>query len=469
MHLGVILLLAGCSSNPWLGAEIKHEGPKPDARVLLEQCVNAQGGLDAVARIDSAMHSGTIGIPELGWTGTFTIWQRQPRMVVQEFEINGVGQFIAGTNGQAGWNISKQNGAKLMSQVELEHFLKMNEIGASTNIAKGCDGAVVTRMVAFAGQATWEVAMSCPEGKRTAWINVANSLPVGIALAPVAANEIQPMVSYLDDWFDFQGLRIPRFVASRSGWITIETRTMVSSGAAVDVERFAPPEAIRSSAGLPPSVGPVAPNAEARDSAADATATYLGTGFFVAPDGFIVTADHVIGSGRDVLVIDANGERRQASVIRRAPAIDIAVLKVDGESPNFVSFADSSELALGQSAFTIGFPLPGEFGTSPKYTDGSVSSTSGPQDHAEMFQVSIPIQEGNSGGPIVDLQGRVLGVVSFGIRRVMVENVSWGVKASMVAALLMPAERAEQKPAPTREAAIQRVTRSVCRVVSRAN
>lgn len=463
-----IAICAGCSANPWLGAEIKHEGSLPDAAVLIDQCIRAQGGSEAPANIQSAMHSGTVAVPQLGLSGTFTIWQRNSSMVLLEGEINGLGRFQSGTNGSIGWNIAQQTGVKLMSPVELDHFLLTNQIGASTNIAKGCDGATVTRMVFFAGQPTWEVTLACPEGRRTIWISTASSLPIGFAITPVAQNTVLPMVGYMDDWKDFEGLRMPRYVATRSGWFTVELRTMFSSAVPIGEGRFEPPAAVCALAGLPP---PTPPNSQARAGTGTSSGSRViggqGTGFFVNDKGVLITADHVIDDAATIKVIDANGNEWSAKVLQRASSIDLAVLQIDGVPPGAIAFADSSQLGLGQPIFTVGFPLANELGNSPKYTDGTVSSTKGPADDAQAFQISIPVQHGNSGGPIADQLGRVVGVVSFGLRGTSVENVSWGVKGNLASALLSPADQQTQDDAGSREEAIQRVTRAVCRIETR--
>lgn len=459
---------AGCSANPWLGNEIKHEGPPPDASALIQSSLDAQGGKAAFDRVECAMHSGTIGIPQLGWSGTFTIWQKKPRMVLQEAEINGVGQFTSGTDGQAGWNISKQAGVKLMSQVELDHFVKTSGIGATIAIADGCDGAVVTRLVTFAGQAAWEVMLDCPEGRRTAWFNAATSLPIGFAITPIASNEAIPMVVYMDDWTDFEGLRIPRYVASRSSGITLEMRKMVSSSEVIGDDRFAPPPSVYALKGAPPPATPASQQVQASPlPVARSAPTPLGTGFFVNSKGLVVTADHVVGGASDLVVIDADGKEWKAKVLQRSPSVDVAVLQIDGAPPGWISFDDSSRLALGQQVFTVGFPLSSRLGVSPKYTEGTVSSTSGPSDYADAFQISVPIQPGNSGGPIADFRGRVLGIVRAGLRGSLAENVGWGVKGNLAAALLPAASIEEQAAATDREDAILRVTRAVCRIENR--
>jgi S1-C subfamily serine protease len=463
--VAVLAWCTGCSANPWLGAEIKREGPAPDAAALIQASIDAQGGQAAFDRVSCAMHSGAIGIPQLGWSGTFTVWQKKPRMVLQEAEINGVGQFITGTDGQLGWNISSNAGVKLMSQVELDHFVKTSGIGVTRGIADGCEGAVVTRLVSFAGQAAWEVALNCPEGRRTAWINAATNLPVGFAIAPVASNSVIPMVVYMDDWMDFEGLRLPRYVASRSSGITIEMRKMVSSTAAIGDERFAPPPAVCSIAGIPlPALQSPKQSAASPTIVARSASVPLGTGFFVNGKGLVVTSDHVIDGASEVVVIDSIGKSWEAKVLQRAPAVDIAVLKIDGTPPGSIAFADSSQVALGQQVFTIGFPMSSQLGVSPKYTEGTISSTSGPSDFADAFQISVPVQHGNSGGPIADFRGNVVGIVRSGVRGDLWQNVSWAVKANLAAALLPKSELETQDDANDREAAIQRVSRAVCRI-----
>ncbi len=458
------MALTGCASNPWLGPEIKHAGPLPDATALINECIRAQGGSDAAGNITSAMHSGTVVVPQLGLSGTFTIWQRNHRMVVQEAEINGLGRYQSGTNGDIGWSIAQQTGVKLMSPVELDHFLLTNEIGASTNIAKGCDGATVTRMVMFAGQPAWEVVLACPEGRRTIWISTATNLPIGFAIVHVAQNAVVPTVGYMDEWMDFEGLRMPRLVATRSGWVTVEMRTMFSSAVPIGKGRFEPPAAVCAMAGLPP---PSSSASAAGSSVASRATVSQGTGFFINRRGLLITADHVIEDASTLTITDANGKQWQASVVQRAANIDLAVLKIDGDPPGVLSFADSSKLSLGQPVFTVGFPLADELGNSPKYTEGTVSSTRGPGDDAQAFQVSIPLQGGNSGGPIVDQRGRVVGVVSFGLRGTAVENVSWGVKGNLASALLGPDDRERQGDADDREEAIRRATQAVCRIEGR--
>ncbi|MGD1089243.1 MAG: serine protease [Verrucomicrobiota bacterium] len=89
---------------------------------------------------------------------------------------------------------------------------------------------------------------------------------------------------------------------------------------------------------------------------------------------------------------------------------DIALLKVPGQfKPLPVSNGD---VELGEAVFTIGFPDIDLQGIAPKYTDGKISSLAGIKDDPKEYQISVPVQPGNSGGPLVDMNGNVVGIVS---------------------------------------------------------
>ena len=92
-------------------------------------------------------------------------------------------------------------------------------------------------------------------------------------------------------------------------------------------------------------------------------------------------------------------------------ANDVALLKVNGTC-NAVPLVASGGVKLGDSIFTIGFPNTIVQGTEPKLTKGEVSSLAGIQDDPRHFQISAPVQTGNSGGPLVDRFGNVIGIVA---------------------------------------------------------
>jgi serine protease Do len=142
--------------------------------------------------------------------------------------------------------------------------------------------------------------------------------------------------------------------------------------------------------------------------------TSLGSGFIISNDGYILTNNHVVDHADMVTVRLQDRRTLTAKVIGTDPTYDIAVLKVDaGGSLPAVSLGDSRSLKPGQWVLAIGSP----FGFDYTVTQGIVSAVGrnlGQQDqpYTSFIQTDVPINRGNSGGPLFDLQGRVVGVNS---------------------------------------------------------
>jgi S1-C subfamily serine protease len=136
--------------------------------------------------------------------------------------------------------------------------------------------------------------------------------------------------------------------------------------------------------------------------------TASGSGFFVSADGFLVTNNHVVKGANRIKVKTAEGVF-PAQVIRTDPTNDLALVKVSGHfKPLQIS---TNDVQLGDPVFTIGFPDIDLQGTQPKYTDGKISSLTGIKDDPSDYQISVPVQPGNSGGPLVDTSGNVCGII----------------------------------------------------------
>ncbi len=139
-------------------------------------------------------------------------------------------------------------------------------------------------------------------------------------------------------------------------------------------------------------------------------ATSLGSGFIVSADGYIVTNNHVIEGADEVTVILHDDRRLLAELIGRDPRTDIAVLKVEPEEPlPFVEFGDSSASRVGDWVIAIGNP----FGLGGTVTAGIISArgrdiNSGPYD--DFIQTDASINRGNSGGPMFNIDGEVIGI-----------------------------------------------------------
>lgn len=111
----------------------------------------------------------------------------------------------------------------------------------------------------------------------------------------------------------------------------------------------------------------------------------------------------------------------------------MAVVKIKGKF-NPLPLVDSRTVKLGQKVFTLGFPKVNIQGEEPKFTEGSVSGLYGLQDDSAYFQISVPLQPGNSGGPLVNAAGQVVGIIVAKLRGG--ENVNYAVKSSRARPLL---------------------------------
>ncbi|MEV4609257.1 DegQ family serine endoprotease [Neorhizobium sp. LMR1-1-1.1] len=136
----------------------------------------------------------------------------------------------------------------------------------------------------------------------------------------------------------------------------------------------------------------------------------LGSGFIISPDGYIVTNNHVIDKALDIKVTLDDGTELPAKLIGADPKSDLAVVKIETKKPlATVTWGDSDTLKLGDQILAIGNP----FGIGTTVTAGIVSARgrdlhSGPYD--DFIQIDAPINHGNSGGPLVDHDGHVVGI-----------------------------------------------------------
>lgn len=139
----------------------------------------------------------------------------------------------------------------------------------------------------------------------------------------------------------------------------------------------------------------------------------LGSGVIVSADGYILTSNHVIDGADEILVgLGAEKHERKAKKVGADPGTDLAVLKIDGKDLPVLTFADSDKLRPGQIVLAIGSP----FGLTQTVTMGIVSAVGrgglGIIDFANFIQTDAAINMGNSGGALVDTEGRLVGINS---------------------------------------------------------
>lgn len=209
-------------------------------------------------------------------------------------------------------------------------------------------------------------------------------------------------------------------------------------------------------------------------------ATGSGTGFFITQDGYMLTANHVV-DGAVKIIVKTKYLALAARIVKIDKTNDVALLKITGAyppsaltnemllrgnnprlSPVANSFrplrvANSADVHLGDSISTLGFPNPEIQGNAPKFTRGEVNSLAGIRDDSHHFQISAQIQPGNSGGPLLDRTGAVVGLVQSTLNDTKVllatglvpQNVNYALKSEYILRFLKSVPSVVLKDNPT--------------------
>lgn len=174
----------------------------------------------------------------------------------------------------------------------------------------------------------------------------------------------------------------------------------------------------------------------------------IGTAWPIAA-GYVVTCNHVVAEVETATLVTVSGREIAARVRLRDETNDIALLEVDEQDklPAALPLA-RSQARLGAEVFTIGFPRLDVMGKTPKLSVGIISSINGLYDDPAAYQVTVPIQPGNSGGPVLNMKGEVVGLAAsmLGIRDTasgnisMLQNISCVTKVDSVNTLLAQLE-----------------------------
>ena len=184
-----------------------------------------------------------------------------------------------------------------------------------------------------------------------------------------------------------------------------------------------------------------------------------GTGFAVSEDGYLVTNDHVVAGCAEVRVRGAwsdlsplqrilsgsggaDQEAPAAGVVARDLDNDLALLRASVRLP--AGRLRDRDIRAGDTVIAVGFPLHGLLASEANVTTGTVSALAGIGNDARFLQVTVPVQPGSSGGPLLDLQGHVVGVVVGKLDALRVasvtgdipQNVNFAIKAGVVGTFL---------------------------------
>ena len=163
---------------------------------------------------------------------------------------------------------------------------------------------------------------------------------------------------------------------------------------------------------------------------------WSGTGFALN-NGYLVTNWHVADGAQTIHVYGIRGDFKKkyiAEVVTRDKINDLAILKISGNGfPGFGTVpykVKTSTAEVAEDVWVLGFPLTMIMGDEIKYTDGRISALSGFDGDVSMYQISAPIQSGNSGGPVFDDNGNVIGIACAGIDNRLAQNANYAVKSS---------------------------------------
>ena len=167
-----------------------------------------------------------------------------------------------------------------------------------------------------------------------------------------------------------------------------------------------------------------------------------GTGFSISEDGYVISNAHVVEDGSQIRLVTSAG-LLSAKVLKVDVANDLALLKAGGRFAP-LPIISSRAVKLGSTVATIGFPNPDLQGFAPKLAKGEIAALSGAGDDARYFQISAPVQPGNSGGALVDERGNVVGIVlakldasaALAASGALPENVNYAIKSSFLLGFL---------------------------------
>jgi TPR repeat protein/S1-C subfamily serine protease len=168
-----------------------------------------------------------------------------------------------------------------------------------------------------------------------------------------------------------------------------------------------------------------------------------GTGFVVSESGQILTNHHVVDACTEVRVGPAGQDGKTVAVVARDGENDLALLETPLRLPA-ATFRDGRGIRAGEDVVAVGFPLHGLLASEANVTTGTVSALAGMGNDTRFLQVSVPLQPGNSGGPLLDAAGHVVGIAVGKLDAVRIadatgdipQNVNFAIKASLARSFL---------------------------------
>lgn len=164
-----------------------------------------------------------------------------------------------------------------------------------------------------------------------------------------------------------------------------------------------------------------------------------GSGVIVARDGTVLTNSHVVETCRNIRVNLEGQPAQAASVVARDAVNDLALLRASMRPAEIARFREDKPMRSGDSVVAIGYPLSAYLSREPNVTAGVISAMAGVRGDKRHYQITAPVQKGNSGGPIADMSGNVVGIVTSKLDAMKIadktgdlpQNVNFAIKAEL--------------------------------------
>lgn len=184
------------------------------------------------------------------------------------------------------------------------------------------------------------------------------------------------------------------------------------------------------------------------------TAMYAGSGFLISADGYVATSNHVVRDNDSIFLENDAFGRLKACVVYNDVTNDVAILRIESDTfktiRNLPFIIRDDEANLGETVFTLGFPRDDIV-----FGEGSVSATTGFQSNPNAYQVSVPVNPGNSGGPLFNERGDLVGIISG--QQTETSGAAFAIKSSVLleAIRAMPTDSIHQAPSLSRQNALR--------------
>lgn len=179
-----------------------------------------------------------------------------------------------------------------------------------------------------------------------------------------------------------------------------------------------------------------------------------GTGFFITQQGYLLTNAHVVNECKEVTVAPPGGAASTVKIVARDKENDLALLQSTDRPAAVAALRGPRPVRPGETVVAYGFPLAGSLSSGGVLTSGSVSALTGVQDDTRYLQMSTQIQPGNSGGPLMDTTGAVVGITTarLGFRPSSApQNVNFALKTSVIRTFLDSAGVSAETSTSSRE------------------